>query len=237
MTNKKVMPRLVKTFGYTLYAGLVAALFLFLLFPSQAMESYAARRFNKAFPYLSLSLTDLRPILFGLAMDRAVISLSALPGQPVFETEKVRIKLRIQGLTQDRWWLELAGRTGKGTIRGRFLYDNSTAKIKIRIDGGKFQVPKPVLGIKQVVVRHADADMTIEAQTVRLLGLNVLSDKGAAAFTGSIFVEKQRPDRSRLDLKGSVAGVRNGVTLKNKIGISVTGSLMEPKIRLSGVTR
>ena len=237
MANKEVTPKLIRIFGYPLYAIAVAALFLFLLFPSQAMESYAARRFNQAIPFLSLSLTGLRPTLSGLAVARAGIFLSAFEDRPVFEAEKIRIRLRIHGLARDRWRLELDGMTAKGEIFGSCHRNDAVVRVKLQVEGGKIQVPKPILGFKQVVVRRAHVDMAAEGQTIRILGLDLLSEKGAASFAGSIFLEKRKPDHSRLDLKGSVAGVRNGLILKNKMGVSVTGSVAKPKIRLTGVLR
>ena len=233
MKASPIRSKPVRYFGYALFAALMTGLFLFLLFPSRVVEAYVARRFNQAFPLASMSSAGLRPTFYGLAVDQVEVALSIYKDQPVLVAEEIRIRLRPGDWVKGRLGIDLEGRAGLGKINATFYSNGSKAKVRLHLNGGKIQAPVPVLGVRQVLIQSADLDMTVAPGIVTILESRMICDKGAGSLTGTVFVEKKNPERSRLDLRGRFTMTpQGGAPPGGPVGIALKGLLARPEIRL-----
>jgi len=120
-----------------LYIAGVAAVFLYLGFPSEALRSHVSHLVSANLPGVSVAIAAVRPTLTaGLELRDVRIDYAQ---SPVAALERVRIRPELLSLFQARTGYAFAGILGGGEITGRAEVDSALPGPKIsmtaRIDG------------------------------------------------------------------------------------------------------
>jgi type II secretion system protein N len=120
-----------------LYIAVVAAVFLYLEFPSEALRSHVSHRLSANLPGLSVAIAAVRPSLTaGLELRDVRIDYAQ---SPLAAFERVHIRPELLSLFKDHTAYAFTGMLGGGEIAGRAEVDSALPGSKIsmtaRIDG------------------------------------------------------------------------------------------------------
>ena len=106
-------------FGYALYAVLITAALLYLLFPAEAIKDYLETKGERSNSRFGLSIGQVSPSLpFGLKLLQAQVSQSAHPNKVVFRADRLSIRPTIGSLLGGKLRLCFEGLAYDGVLEG-----------------------------------------------------------------------------------------------------------------------
>jgi type II secretion system protein N len=115
-----------------LYIVAAAAVFLYVGFPSEVLQSYVSHRLSASLPGLSVVIGEVRPTLTaGLQLSQVRISHAQ---KPVATLGRVRIQPDLLSLLQTRSGYTFSGSLGDGEISGRAEIDSAEFAPKVSMN-------------------------------------------------------------------------------------------------------
>jgi type II secretion system protein N len=138
MKKKYIIPSM----AYCIYAVLAAAVFLYLLFPSEVVERHIISLVSTANPHLALSIGTVTPA-FPPALQMKQVSLrNSRHAEFSLDADRITVSPSITGLLTGTMALNIYTRTSNGIIRGNIEFTDGSKKpsIKIRADGENIDV-------------------------------------------------------------------------------------------------
>ena len=118
--------------GYLAYAALAAVIFLYLLFPDQAVKAYMNLRLAAVDPDLSITAASIRPTL-PPALKMTAVDLRR-SGARLLHMDDARLMPNLMSLFKDDRQLRFTADAAGGTITGRAVLSGAAAQAKMQME-------------------------------------------------------------------------------------------------------
>jgi hypothetical protein len=169
-----------KWMGYTIYCLILTAVFLYFLFPSEAIKACIQAKAQRIHP--GIQVTSQRLSLSfptGLKLFQTAVSLEEDPGHLLFKADRISLRPGLWPVLKDS---------------GEAFLTISDCLVKLA---------EPVLTLETIDFDEIQVKMSLKRQQISISSAELKGDKMIGTFSGNIDMDKDFME-SRLDLQGKV---------------------------------
>jgi type II secretion system protein N len=204
-------------FGYLFYTLLVAALFLVLLFPDQAVKAYVDGRLAAIDPALTMQAESIRPALppglkmTGVDLNRDSVRLA--------HVDDARVSPELSPLLKGKKQFQFLARLADGTIQGRAMLPGTSPSDRLRVEAD----------LARIHLDRLDAVRTNERFTLfGSLDGRITHEKGRAP-TGGTTNGRLTVSELRIALKSPFFGITELVMDQSEAEFVISGQRLRLK--------
>jgi type II secretion system protein N len=202
--------------SYLLYASAAVLLFLYLLFPDQAVRAYMENRLTAMDPSLAISAEKIRPsIPPGLKMSGVDLSRD---GFRIAHFEQTRVSPVFSTLLNKQKRFQFSSHIADGTINGWALMEGSASSGRLRVEAD----------LSDIKLERLDALQSITRFTLTGDLNGRLTHDGARAPQGKVNGLLTSPNL-RVTLKADLFGISELTMTQTEADFSVDGQTMRLK--------
>lgn len=201
------MKKLRAWLAYSFYVFVLGAIFVYILFPSEAVNRYIVTRVAAVSPDVQLSIGDVSPVLPpGLKLNRVTI---ALDNGSFLEAPVIRIYPRWLSLLGKKPSVAYSAVAGQGKIRGAATFSESPVDRRLHLEADLESVRMEQLGSLQPIADYG-FEGTVSGNIRYASGKNPVADVRLTATDVAL-----APPRPVLGIRRlRFASVRTEVTLQ-----------------------